>query len=31
MGDGEDGCLYYDGFTVYTYREGESEVVYDVE
>lgn len=31
MGPGEDGCLYYDGFTVYTYRENGSEVVYDVE
>ena len=31
MGDGEDGMLFYDGFIVYTYREGDSEVVYDVE
>lgn len=31
MGDGEDGNLYYDGFIVYTYREGDSEVVIDVE
>lgn len=28
---GEDGNLYYDGFTVYTYREGETETVRDVE
>ena len=31
MGDGEDGNLYYDGFTVYTYREGDEESVYYVE
>ncbi len=31
LGPGEDGMLYYDGFTVYTYREGDKEVVYDVE
>ena len=31
MGSGDDGNLYYDGFTVYTYREGDSEVVIDVE
>lgn len=31
MGDGEDGLLFYDGFGVYTYREGDSEIVYDVE
>lgn len=31
LGPGEDGCLYYDGFTVYTYKEGDSEVVWDVE
>ena len=31
MGDGEDGLLIYDGFVVYTYREGDSETVYDVE
>lgn len=31
MGDGEDGMLFYDGFIVYTYREGETETVYDVE
>lgn len=31
LGDGEDGELYYDGFTVYTYRDVDgSEVVYDV-
>jgi hypothetical protein len=29
LGDGEDGNLYYDGFTVYTYREdGEETVTY---
>lgn len=27
---GEDGELYYDGFTVATYREGDSETVSDV-
>ena len=31
MGDGEDGMLFYDGFIVYTYREGDTETVYDVE
>ena len=31
MGDGEDGLLVYDGFVVYTYREGDVETVYDVE
>ena len=31
LGDGEDGNLYYDGFTVYTYREGGSETVEYVE
>lgn len=31
MGDGEDGLLFYDGFVVYTYREGDTETVYDVE
>lgn len=31
MGDGEDGMLFYDGFVVYTYREGDVETVYDVE
>ena len=30
LGDGEDGELIYDGFTVYTYREGNSEIVQDV-
>ena len=27
LGPGQDGELVYDGFTVYTYKEGESEVV----
>ena len=31
LGSGEDGELHYDAFTVYTYREGESEIVKDVE
>lgn len=31
LGDGEDGNLYYDGFTVYTYREGDTETVSFVE
>lgn len=31
LGDGDDGNLYYDGFIVYTYREGGSETVYYVE
>lgn len=31
LGDGEDGNLYYDGFIVYTYREGEIETVRYVE
>lgn len=31
LGDGEDGELFYDGFTVYTYREGEKETVTYVE
>ena len=31
MGEGEDGMLFYDGFIVYTYREGDVETVYDVE
>ena len=31
MGDGEDGNLYYDGFIVYTDREGDTESVYYVE
>lgn len=31
LGEGEDGELYYDGFTVYTYRDTDgSETVYDV-
>lgn len=30
MGDGEDGELKYNGFTVYTYKEGDSEKVIDV-
>lgn len=30
LGDGEDGELAYDGFTVYTYREGNTETVTDV-
>lgn len=29
--DGEDGNLYYDGFIVYTIRQGEQETVYYVE
>lgn len=31
LGDGEDGNLYYDGFIVYTYREGDEEIVRFVE
>lgn len=31
LGDGEDGMLYYDGFIVYTYREGDEENVEYVE
>ena len=31
LGDGDDGMLFYDGFIVYTYREGDVETVYDVE
>lgn len=31
MGEGEDGNLYYDGFIVYTYKEGDEESVYYVE
>ena len=27
LGDGEDGELYYDGFTVYTYRENGVETI----
>lgn len=30
LGDGEDGELFYDGFSVYTYREGDVETVQDV-
>ncbi len=30
LGDGEDGIWHYDGFDVYTYREGENESVYAV-
>lgn len=30
IGAGEDGELYYEGFTVATYREGEKEIVRDV-
>ena len=30
-GPGEDVNLYYDGFTVYTYKEGNEQVVYDAE
>ena len=31
LGPGEDGNLYYDGFTVYTYRENGTETVRVVE
>ena len=31
LGPGEDGNLYYEGFTVYTYREGDSQIVVDAE
>ena len=31
LGDGEDGLWHYEGFDVYTYREGGSESVYAVE
>lgn len=31
LGDGEDGELHYNGFTVYTYKEGGQETVQDVE
>ncbi len=27
LGEGDDGNLYYDGFIVYTYREGDTETV----
>jgi hypothetical protein len=30
LGDGEDGELYYSGFTVYTYRENGAETVQNV-
>ena len=30
IGAGEDGILYYSGFTVYTYRENGVETVVDV-
>lgn len=30
IGDGDDGELYYDGFTVATYRDGDRETVRDV-
>ena len=30
LGSGEDGELIYNGFTVYTYREGDTETVQDV-
>lgn len=30
LGSGEDGELFYDGFSVYTYREGDTETVQDV-
>ena len=30
LGPGEDGELYYEGFTVATYREGDKEIVRDV-
>lgn len=30
LGPGDDGELYYEGFTVATYREGEKEIVWDV-
>lgn len=31
LGDGEDGNLYYDGFTVYTYKDDSGEIVNYVE
>lgn len=31
LGEGEDGCLYYDGFTVYTYKDANGETVTFVE
>lgn len=30
LGDGEDGELFYDGFTVYTYRANGKEIVQDI-
>ena len=30
LGPGEDGELHYDGFTVYTYKEGDSEIIQNV-
>ena len=30
LGDGEDGVLKYDNFTVYTYKEGDQETILDV-
>ena len=30
LGSGEDGEWFYDGFTVYTYREGDVETIQDV-
>lgn len=31
LGPGQDGELVYDGFTVFTYREGDYEIVMEVE
>jgi len=31
LGNGDDGELVFDGFTVYTYKEGNSEIIIDVE
>ena len=31
MGSGDDVNLYYDGFTVYTYKEGDRQIVVDAE
>ena len=30
LGPGEDGELHYDGFTVYTYKEDDSEIIQNV-
>lgn len=30
LGPGEDGELHYDGFTVYTYKENDSEIIQNV-